>query len=269
MAPLIGERAAWSDDAMRQRQLMWCAILLSCCPSLIPASRPCLYVTAVVPAVSHSNRTVCSVCVYLCKSLCAHVCCCFDKSIQTPASLPALVVMAEVKGEGAGSFERLPSFPSIQPSSTNCSTAQLTSSLRQTEWIKGDTMRHLMEQSRSPTAPVPLYTTLPSSPGSEESTSRAKQRVLKYTIFTKMTCQLPQAQNPPPCSLPFPHLSDDISSTSLALLMLYPFWLLAFVSDRAEEITYRGREWKGICICDFSLADFYCFLVDRNGSHMD
>lgn len=146
MAPLIGGRAAWSDDAMRQRQPMWCAILLSRRPSLIPASRPCLYVTAVMPAVSHSTGAVCYVCVsvHVCKSLCAHVCCCLDKSIQTPASLPPLAVMVEVKGEGGGPFERLPSFSSIQPPSAHCSTAQLTSSLRQTEWIKGDTMRHLM-----------------------------------------------------------------------------------------------------------------------------
>lgn len=76
MVPLIGRRAAWSDDAMRQRQPMWCAILLSHRPSLIPASRPCLYVTAVMPAVSHSTGAVCGVCVCVCiyARVCVHMC---------------------------------------------------------------------------------------------------------------------------------------------------------------------------------------------------
>lgn len=75
MAPLIGSRAAWSDDAMRQRQPMWCAILLSYRPSLIPASRPCLYVTAVMPAVSHSTGAVCvCVCVCIYARVCVHMC---------------------------------------------------------------------------------------------------------------------------------------------------------------------------------------------------
>lgn len=37
---LIDRQGAWSDDAMRQQQPMWCALLLSCRPALIPASRP-------------------------------------------------------------------------------------------------------------------------------------------------------------------------------------------------------------------------------------
>lgn len=76
VAPLIGGRAAWSDDTMRQRQPMWCAILLSHRPSLIPARRPSLYVTAVMPAVSHSTGTVCYVCVCMCiyAKVCVHMC---------------------------------------------------------------------------------------------------------------------------------------------------------------------------------------------------
>lgn len=145
MAPLIGGRAAWSDDAMRQRQPMWCAILLSRRPSLIPASRPCLYMTAVMPAVSHSTGTVC-VCALAFMQEFACTCVLLPWQIYSNPGLPA-----SIGGDGGGEggregrpFERLPSFPSIQPPSAHCSTAQLTSSLRQTEWIKGDTMRHLM-----------------------------------------------------------------------------------------------------------------------------
>lgn len=146
MAPLIGGRAAWSDDAMRQRQPMWCAILLSRRPSLIPASRPCLYVTAVMPAVSHRTGTLCcAVCVCINARVCAHMCVVALTNLFKPRP-PCLYWRWwwRWRGKGAGPFERLPSFASIQPSSTDCSTAQLTSSSRQTEWIKGDTMRHLM-----------------------------------------------------------------------------------------------------------------------------
>lgn len=73
MAPLIERRAAWSGDAVRQRLPMWCAILLSHSPSLIPASRPCLYVTAVVPAISHSTGTLCCVCVFIQEFVCTYV----------------------------------------------------------------------------------------------------------------------------------------------------------------------------------------------------
>lgn len=112
MAPLIGGRAAWSDDAMRQRQPMWCAILLSCRPSLIPASRPCLYVTAVMPAVSHSTEALCCVCVHLCKRLCTCVLLPWQiySNLSHHASIGGNVGGA---GEGGGPFERLPSFPSL------------------------------------------------------------------------------------------------------------------------------------------------------------
>ena len=89
-------------------------------------------------------RALLCVCVCVCECTCMWLPWQIYSSPGLPASLPPLVAMAEMKGEGGGLFERLHSFPSLQPPSAPCATAQLTSSSRQTEWIKGDTMRHLM-----------------------------------------------------------------------------------------------------------------------------
>lgn len=165
---LMDRWAAWSDDAAHQRQPMWLAIRLSCSSSLIPAIRPCLYVKAVMPVVLHSSRALCCVCGFMQEFVCT--CVLLPWQIYSNHSLSASIGGdGGVVGEGGGPFESLPSFPSLQPPSAHCSTAQLTSSSRQTEWIKEDTMRHLMQQSRSPTASLLLCAALPSNSGSEES----------------------------------------------------------------------------------------------------
>lgn len=118
VAALIGEWAAWCGGGMRQRQPMRCAIPLSHRPSLIPARRPCLYASAVMPVVSHSTGAVCNVCMCVCWRM-KFVCRCLDKSIETPSPH---VSIGGGGGGGAGGgstapFERLLSFPSIQPPS--------------------------------------------------------------------------------------------------------------------------------------------------------
>lgn len=119
MQGMISRRGAWSDDAMHQRQPMWCAMRLSCHPSLIPASRPCLYVKAVMPVVSHSSGALCSVClrvfvhVCVCLFMQEFVCTCVLLSWQI-YSEPNLHVSiggdSGVVRDGGGPFERLPSF---------------------------------------------------------------------------------------------------------------------------------------------------------------
>lgn len=137
VAALIGEWAAWSGDGMRQRQPMWCAILLSHRPSINPARRRCLYDSAVFCRSNTCN-------VHMCLFAENFVCWCLDKSIE---SLPPPTSIGGCGGAGGGSAAPLKdSCPSPQSSRPQChfSTAQLTSSLRHAEWIKGDTMRHLM-----------------------------------------------------------------------------------------------------------------------------
>lgn len=144
VAALIGEWAAWCGGGMRQRQPLRCAILLSHRPSLIPARRPCLYASAVMPVVSHSTGAVCNVCMCVCWRM-KFVCRCLDKSIETPS--PHVSIGGGGGGaEGGSTVPLKDSCPSPQSSrpQCRCSTAQLTSSLRRAEWIKGDTMRHLM-----------------------------------------------------------------------------------------------------------------------------
>lgn len=143
VALLVDRRVDWSDDAKHQRQPMGCAIRLSCRPSLIPASRPCLYVKAVTPVVPHSSKALCCVRAFMQEFVCT--CVLLPWQIYSNLSLSSSIGGdGGVVGEGGGRFERLPSFPSLQPPSAHCSTAQLTSSSRQTEWIRGETMRHLM-----------------------------------------------------------------------------------------------------------------------------
>lgn len=107
---------------MHQRQPMWCAIRLSCRPSLIPASKPFLYVKAVMPVVSHSSGALCSMCLCvfvhmcLCLFMQEFICTCVLSPWQIYSDPNLHVSIGGDSGvvrDGEGPFERLPSFPSL------------------------------------------------------------------------------------------------------------------------------------------------------------
>ncbi len=234
MAPLIGGRAAWSDDAMRQRQPMWCAILLSRRPSLIPASRPCLYVTAVMPAVSHRTGAVyyvyvcvcVCVSVHLCKSLCVHMCVVALTNLFKPRP-PCLHWWWwwRWRGREEGPLKDSPPSPlssRLQPTAPQPSWHLPWDRLNELKEIQWDTW------CSSQGAPLLLCRSTPLCPQAQAQRrahlgqSKGSKNTQYATVYQDDLSSSPNTKTPTLLPSNPPHLSTNRSSTSLAPLMLSP-----------------------------------------------
>lgn len=107
---------------------------------------------------------------------------------------------------------------------------------------------------------MPLYAALPSSQGSEESTSRANLKIHNMPLFTRMTCHhLPtlnplhyQTQSSPPLLL---SSAPSLTSLSWSFLNLFGsgfFPLLALLIARSEEMKYREVDSFNLYFSSFS-----------------
>lgn len=122
---------------------------------------------------------------------------------------------------------------------------------------------------------MPLYAALPSSQGSEESTSRANLKIHNMPLFTRMTCHhLPtlnplhyQTQSSPPLLL---SSAPSLTSLSWSFLNLFGsgfFPLLALLIARSEEMKYREVDSFNLYFssfsCDWKVLSPASFLIKK------
>lgn len=236
VAALIGEWAAWSGDGMRQRQPMRCAILLSHQPSLIPARRPRLYASAVLPVVSHSTTTVCNVC--MCLLAQKFVCRCLDKSIETPSSHVSI-------GGGTGVGER----GDTAPLKDSCPSPQSSCPQCQANWhLPWDALNELKEiqwDTWCSSHGTPLLL----CPSAQLCPPAQAQRRTHHGTKNTQSATVYQADLPssPTKTLPRTHSpTSPLQISDFSLLGCIPSDICLIVG--MEEIANHTKEQKVICV---------------------
>lgn len=193
---------------------------------------------------------VCVLCVCIYARVCVHMCVVALTNLFIPWP-PCLHWWWwwRWRGREEGLLKDSPPFPltsRLQPTAPQPSWHLPPDRLNELKEIQWDTW------CSSQGVPLLLYRSAPLCPQAQAQRRAhlGQSKRSKNTQYATVYQNLSSSPNTnPPFHLPIipTHLSADLSSTSLALLLLYPFWMLALLIDRAEEMKYKDREWRGIC----------------------
>lgn len=260
VAALIGEWAAWSGDGMRQRQPMRCAILLSHRPSLIPARRPCLYASAVLPVVSHSTRAVCSVgmCLLVQKFVCVVA---LTNLLKLPAPMSPL---AEVQGEAALPLWKTPVLP-LNPAALNATVPKPSWHL---PWDALNELKEIQRDTWCSSHGTPLLLCFSAQlcpPAQAQRRTRHGTKNTQSAAVYQVDLSSSPHHNTPLNTFPY------IPSANVWLfpLRLYTFWHLSDCRD-GGNCKPRKRAKGHLCSLrgNFSSVDSLLHLIEWEWSHM-